>query len=129
VAGGSLPRPQKHYVKLSGRLAAGNPGSIWANQFDNLAKPAAPTYRTHRSAEIWEQTGRIGDAWCRQTGTAGHLAGGGALFLKERSPARALVLADPHAAPSTAGQRLAKLKAEGSSITEGICKQPQSRQT
>jgi len=110
-------RDPNNYVKLSGRLAAETPGAIWANQFDNLANRRAH-YRT-TGPEIWEQTGGHVDAWVSATGTGGTYAGV-ALYLKERSPAVRCVLADPHGSALHSWATAGELKAEGSSITEGI---------
>jgi len=115
-------RDPGNYVKVSGRLAeelaASEPdGAIWANQFDNTANRIGH-YRT-TGPEIWEQTaGRI-DAFTCAVGTGGTLAGVG-MFLKERNPAVRIVCADPMGAALWHWYKHGELKAEGSSITEGI---------
>jgi cysteine synthase A len=110
-------RDPANYVKLSGRIAAETPGAVWANQFDNLANREAH-YRT-TGPEIWEQCeGRI-DAWVAATGTGGTYAGV-AIFLKERDPSVRCLLADPHGSALYSWVTSGELKAEGSSITEGI---------
>jgi cysteine synthase len=115
-------RDPNNYVKLSGRLAEElaqqEPnGAIWANQFDNTANREGH-YRT-TGPEIWAQTeGRI-DAFTCAVGTGGTLAGVG-MFLKERNPEVRIVCADPMGAALYHWYRHGELKAEGSSITEGI---------
>ena len=115
-------RDPNNYVKVSGRLAeelaASEPnGAIWANQFDNVANREGH-YRT-TGPEIWEQTdGRI-DAFTCAIGTGGTLAGVG-LYLKERDARVRIVAADPMGAALYNFYKHGELKAEGSSITEGI---------
>jgi cysteine synthase A len=111
-----------NYVKYSGRLAeelalTEPNGAIWANQFDNTANRMGH-YRT-TGPEIWAQTGGRVDAFTCAVGTGGTLAGVG-LFLKERNPAIRIVLADPMGAALYHYYKHGELKAEGSSITEGI---------
>jgi cysteine synthase A len=111
-----------NYVKLSGRLAEelarSEPnGAIWANQFDNVANRDGH-YRT-TGPEIWEQTGGKVDAFTCAVGTGGTLAGVG-MALKERKPAVRIVLADPMGAALYHYYKHGELKAEGTSITEGI---------
>lgn len=111
-----------NYVKLSGRLAQelarSEPnGAIWANQFDNPANREGH-YRT-TGPEIWEQTGGRVDAFTCAVGTGGTLTGV-ATALKERNPAVRVVLADPMGAALYHYYKHGVLKAEGSSITEGI---------
>jgi cysteine synthase A len=115
-------RDPNNYVKLSGRIAEEMArtephGAIWANQFDNTANRDGH-YRT-TGPEIWEQTdGRI-DAFTCAVGTGGTLAGVG-MFLKERNPQVRIALADPMGAALYSFYKHGELKAEGSSITEGI---------
>ena len=111
-----------NYVKLSGRiaeeLARTEPnGAIWANQFDNVANRNGH-YRT-TGPEIWEQTEGKVDAFTCAVGTGGTLAGVG-LALKERNPTVKIVLADPMGAALYHYYKHGELKAEGSSISEGI---------
>lgn len=119
----ALPyKDPNNYVKYSGRLAAelaqNEPnGAIWANQFDNVANRAGH-YRT-TGPEIWEQTGGRIDAFTCAVGTGGTFAGVG-MFLKERRPDVRIVLADPMGAALYNWYKHGELKAEGSSITEGI---------
>jgi cysteine synthase A len=111
-----------NYVKYSGRLAeelarTEPNGAIWANQFDNVANREGH-YRT-TGPEIWEQTGGRIDAFTCAVGTGGTLAGVG-MFLKERKPEVRIVLADPMGAALYSFYKHGELKAEGTSITEGI---------
>ena len=111
-----------NYVRVSERvaqeLAASEPnGAIWANQFDNLANREG--HRATTGAEIWEQTGGRVDAFTCAVGTGGTLAGV-ALALKERNPNIRIVLADPMGSALYNWYARGELKAEGSSITEGI---------
>lgn len=111
-----------NYVKYSGRLAEelakSDPrGAIWANQFDNPANRKAHIETT--GPEIWAQTeGRI-DGFVSAVGTGGTLAGVG-IALKERNPKIAIALADPMGASLYHFYKHGELRAEGSSITEGI---------
>ena len=111
-----------NYVKVAGRLAeelakTEPNGAIWANQFDNVANREGH-YRT-TGPEIWEQTGGRIDAFTCAVGTGGTLAGV-AMFLKERNPAIRIVCADPMGAALYHWYKHGELRAEGSSITEGI---------
>jgi cysteine synthase A len=111
-----------NYVKVSGRLAEEiarqNPnGAIWANQFDNQANRRAHYEST--GPEIWEQTDGTVDGFICAVGTGGTLAGVG-LYLKERNKDIKIGLADPMGAALYEYYAHGELKAEGSSITEGI---------
>ncbi|MGH6926266.1 MAG: cysteine synthase A [Propylenella sp.] len=111
-----------NYVKISGRLAdelakTEKGGAIWANQFDNVANRQAHLEST--GPEIWEQTDGKVDAFVSAVGTGGTLAGVG-MFLKERNPKIQIGLADVPGAALYNYYAHGKLKAEGSSITEGI---------
>lgn len=111
-----------NYVKVSGRLAAemgaAEPaGAMWANQFDNVANREG--HRTTTGPEIWRQTeGRV-DGFICAVGTGGTLAGVG-MFLKEQKPDVVIGLADPMGAALYSYYTTGQLKAEGTSITEGI---------
>ena len=111
-----------NYVKVSGRLADAiakhePAGAIWANQFDNVANRQAHVETT--GPEIWAQTdGRV-DAFICAVGTGGTLAGVG-MALKARRREVVVGLADPKGAALYNWYRHGELKAEGSSITEGI---------
>jgi cysteine synthase len=111
-----------NYVKVSGRLAGElaktEPhGAIWANQFDNVANRNGHVATT--GPEIWEQTGGKIDGFVCSVGTGGTLAGVG-IALKERNTAIKIALADPMGAALYSYYTTGVLKAEGSSITEGI---------
>src|SRR5687767_6398949 len=111
-----------NYVKVSGRLAEAiakeePAGAIWANQFDNVANRRGHYETT--GPEIWEQTAGQIDAFVSAVGTGGTLAGIG-MFLKERKPKVVIALADPPGASLYNWYKHGELKAEGSSITEGI---------
>ena len=111
-----------NYVKVSGRiaerLARENPeGAIWANQFDNVAN--RDIHVTTTGPEIWEQTGGTVDGFVSAIGTGGTLAGV-ALALRERNRDIVVALADVPGAAMHSYYTTGELKAEGSSITEGI---------
>jgi cysteine synthase len=106
-----------NYVRLSGRLAAELPNSVWANQFDNLANREAH-YRS-TGPEIWTQTEGNIDGWVAATGTGGTYAGV-ALYLKEQNPAVRCVVADPMGSGLYSYVKTGEISIEGSSITEGI---------
>jgi cysteine synthase A len=115
-------RNPNNYVKVSGRmaekLARTEPnGAIWANQFDNVANRQAHIETT--GPEIWEQTSGKVDGFICAVGTGGTLAGV-ATALRERNPGIAIGLADPPGAALFNYYTTGELKAEGSSITEGI---------
>ncbi len=115
-------RNPNNYVKVSGRIAEKiareEPnGALWANQFDNVANREAHIETT--GPEIWDQTeGRV-DGFICAVGTGGTLAGVAAA-LRERNPNVAIGLADPPGAALFSYYTSGELKAEGSSITEGI---------
>jgi cysteine synthase A len=111
-----------NYVKLSGRLAAQlaktEPnGAIWANQFDNVANRQGHIETT--GPEIWQQTDGKLDGFVCAVGTGGTLAGI-AMALKDRNKDIKIGLADPMGAALYSYYTTGQLKAEGSSITEGI---------
>ena len=115
-------RNPNNYVKVSGRLAeqvaAEDPkGAVWANQFDNVANRQAHIEST--GPEIWDDTGGKVDGFICSVGTGGTLAGVGTV-LKERKPDVAIGLADPGGSALFNFYDHGELKAEGSSITEGI---------
>jgi len=115
-------RDPNNYVRYSGRLAEAlartEPnGAIWANQFDNVANRDGHIKTT--GPEIWAQTEGKVDAFVSAVGTGGTLAGVG-IALKERNKNIKIVLADPEGAALYSYFEHGELKAEGSSITEGI---------
>ena len=115
-------RDDNNYIKYSGRLseeiAASHPqGAIWANQFDNVDNRNGHYETT--GPEIWQQTeGKI-DGFICAVGSGGSLAGI-AKYLREKNPSITIGLADPPGAALFHYFAHGELKAEGSSITEGI---------
>lgn len=106
-----------HFVHTSRRIAEETDNAVWANQFDNIANRRAHVTGTAR--EIWEQMdGRI-DGFTCAVGTGGTLAGVG-LGLKEFDEGITIALADPHGAALYEYYAHGELKAEGSSVAEGI---------
>jgi cysteine synthase A len=115
-------RNPNNYVKYSGRLAeklaATEPnGAIWANQFDNVANRQAHVDST--GPEIWEQTGGRVDGFICAVGSGGTLAGV-EIALRARKKDIKIGLADPMGAALYHWYAHGELKAEGSSISEGI---------
>ena len=111
-----------NYVHVSGRLAkelvaTERNGAIWANQFDNVANRTGHFHTT--GPEIWKQTDGKVDGFVSAVGTGGTLAGVG-MALKERNAKIKIALADPMGAALYNYYKHGELKAEGSSITEGI---------
>ena len=111
-----------NYVKVSGRLAeqlakSEANGAIWANQFDNVANRDGHIRTT--AQEIWAQTNGKVDGFVSAVGTGGTLAGVAA-GLNEKNNAVKIALADPLGAALYSFYTEGVLKAEGSSITEGI---------
>ena len=108
----------KYSQRLAERLAQSEPnGAIWANQFDNIANRQAHIDTT--APEIWEQTQGKVDGFICAVGTGGTLAGV-AMGLRMRNPAVKIGIADPDGAALYNYYKNGELKAEGSSITEGI---------
>ena len=111
-----------NYVHVAERLAAelarSEPhGVLYANQWDNLSNRNGHMRST--GPEIWAQTdGRV-DGFTCAIGTGGTLAGVG-LYLKERKPSVVIAAADPMGAAMYAYIKHGELRAQGSSITEGI---------
>ena len=106
-----------HFVHTSRRLAEETPGAIWANQFDNIANRRA--HITGTAEEIWTQMeGRV-DGFTCAAGTGGTLAGVG-MGLKAHDEGIRIALTDPHGAALYEYYACGELKAEGSSVAEGI---------
>ncbi len=106
-----------HFVHTSRRMAEETPGAIWANQFDNIANRKAHIVGT--AEEIWTQMeGRI-DGFACAAGTGGTIAGVG-LGLKAHDDTITIALADPHGAALYEYYAHGELKAEGTSVAEGI---------
>ena len=113
-------RNPNNYVKYSKRLAeqlnkTEKNGAVWANQFDNVANRQAHVETT--GPEIWKQTaGKVNGFIC-SCGSGGTLAGV-ALALQDKGVK--IGLADPMGAALYSFYTNGELKADGSSITEGI---------
>ena len=115
-------RNPNNYVKYSARLAARlnqelPEGAIWANQFDNLANRQGHIETT--AEEIWAHTGGKIDGFICAVGTGGTL-GGVSMGLKAKRGSIAIGVADPPGSAIYDYYANGELKAEGSSITEGI---------
>ena len=115
-------KDENNYVKYSGRLAEKlnqerEGGAIWANQFDNVANRIAHIETT--GPEIWEQTDGKVDGFTCAIGTGGTLAGTG-IFLKSKNANIRIAASDPMGASMYHWFKQGALKAEGTSITEGI---------
>ncbi len=113
-------RNPNNYVRYSGRLAEelakSEPnGAIWANQFDNVANRQAHVEST--GPEIWDDTQGKVDGFICAVGSGGTLAGV-AMALQDKGVK--IGLADPEGAALYSYYTTGELKAEGSSITEGI---------
>jgi cysteine synthase A len=111
-----------NYVKYSGRLAErlareNSAGAIWANQFDNIANRRAHFETT--AEEIWRQTDGNVDGFVCAVGSGGTI-GGVSDALKAKNKNIMIALADPMGAALYSYYTTGVLKAEGSSITEGI---------
>ena len=112
----------ENYVKVSERMAIeigqDHPqGAIWANQFDNIANRRAHFETT--GPEIWQELDGKIDGFTCSVGTGGTLAGVG-MALKERNTDIKIALSDPMGSALFNFYKFGNLKAEGSSITEGI---------
>lgn len=115
-------REPGNYVHVSERLAkelneSAPNGAIWANQFDNVANRQAHIETT--GPEIWQQTAGKVDGFICAVGTGGTLAGV-ATTLRGLNKNIKIGLADPMGAALYNYYANGELKAEGSSITEGI---------
>ncbi|MEM7171795.1 MAG: cysteine synthase A [Pseudomonadota bacterium] len=111
-----------NYVHVSERLAKEldakeENGAIWAQQFDNVANKQGHVETT--GPEIWAQTDGKVDGFVCAVGTGGTLAGV-ATALRDKNKDVEIGLADPMGAALYHFYAHGELKAEGSSITEGI---------
>ncbi len=106
-----------HFVHTSRRIAQETPNAVWANQFDNIANRRA--HITGTAEEIWAQTGGQIHGFVCAAGTGGTIAGVG-MALKAKNPDVQIALADPHGAALYSFYACGELKAEGSSVAEGI---------
>ena len=103
---------------LANELAAAHPeGVIWANQFDNTAN--AEGHYTSTGPEIWEQTGGKIDGFTCAVGSGGTISGVGR-YLKDQNPDITIALSDPEGSALFHYYEHGELKAEGSSVSEGI---------
>ena len=107
----------EHFQHKSRRLAEETPGAVWMGQFDNLANRQAHIETT--AEEIWADTGGRVDGFTCSVGTGGTLAGTG-IGLKSKRGDIVVALTDPHGAALYSWFARGELKAEGSSLAEGI---------
>ncbi|HCQ81772.1 MAG TPA: cysteine synthase A [Rhodobiaceae bacterium] len=115
-------KDENNYIKYSGRLAqelaeTSENGAVWANQFDNIANRQAHIETT--GPEIWAQTAGNVNGFTCAIGTGGTLAGT-AIYLKQQNPDIRIAAADPMGASMFHWFKHGELRAEGTSITEGI---------
>ncbi len=106
-----------HFVHTSRRIAEETEGAVWANQFDNIANRRAHIEST--APELWEQMEHRIDGFVCAAGTGGTIAGVG-MGLKAFDEKVTIALADPHGAALYNYYAHGELKAEGSSVAEGI---------
>jgi cysteine synthase len=113
------PNNYVHYSRrLAEALAKSEPnGAIWANQWDNTANRQAHIDTT--SQEIWDDLGGKVDGFVSAIGSGGTL-GGVSDGLKAKRKSIQIALADVPGAALYSYYTTGELKAEGSSITEGI---------
>jgi cysteine synthase A len=115
-------KDDNHYPKVARRMAeelnktAPN-GAVWANQFDNVANRQGHIDTT--GPEIWRDTDGKVDGFVCAVGSGGTL-GGVSMALKERNKGVVIGIADPGGAALYEWYKNGALKAEGTSITEGI---------
>jgi cysteine synthase A len=107
----------EHFQHKSRRLAEETPGAVWMGQFDNLANRQAHVETT--AEEIWADTGGRIDGFTCAVGTGGTLAGTG-IGLKAKRDSVTIALTDPHGAALYNWFAHGELRAEGSSVAEGI---------
>ena len=113
------PNNYVHYSRrLAEALAETEPnGAIWANQWDNTANRRAHIETT--AEEIWTDTDGKVDGFVSAVGSGGTL-GGVSDGLKAKRRDIQIALADVPGAALYSWYTTGVLKAEGSSITEGI---------
>jgi len=113
------PNQYVHYSqRLAEALAKSEPnGAIWANQWDNTANRQAHIEGT--AEEIWADTQGKVDGFVSAVGSGGTL-GGVSDGLKAKRRDIKIALADVPGAALYSYYTTGVLKAEGSSITEGI---------
>jgi cysteine synthase A len=113
---------ENHYPKVARRLAEEKAktepnGAIWANQFDNVANRQGHLETT--GPEIWRDTDGKVDGFICAVGSGGTL-GGVSMALKAKNKNVVIGIADPGGAALYNWYKNGELKAEGTSITEGI---------
>jgi cysteine synthase A len=111
-----------HYPKVARRIAEEKArtepnGAIWANQFDNIANRQGHIDTT--APEIWRDTDGKVDGFICAVGSGGTL-GGVSVGLKAKNKNVVIGIADPGGAALFNYYKHGELKAEGTSITEGI---------
>ncbi len=106
-----------HFVHTSRRIAEETQNAVWANQFDNVANRRAHIEGT--APELWAQLEGRMDGFTCAAGTGGTIAGVG-LGLKAEDENIRIALTDPHGAALYNYFANGELKAEGSSVAEGI---------
>ncbi len=112
----------QNYVHVAARLAeelAGTEpnGVLYANQWENTDNGDGH-YRS-TGPEIWKQTGGKVDAFCCAIGTGGTISGVGR-YLREQNPNVVVAVTDPMGSCMYHHYKHGELRAEGSSISEGI---------
>lgn len=113
---------ENHYPKVARRIAEEKAktepnGAIWANQFDNVANRQGHIDTT--APEIWNDTQGKVDGFICAVGSGGTL-GGVSMGLKAKNKDVVIGIADPGGAALYNYYKHGALKAEGTSITEGI---------
>jgi cysteine synthase A len=113
---------ENHYPKVARRIAEAKAksepnGAIWANQFDNIANRQGHIDTT--APEIWRDTDGKVDGFICSVGSGGTL-GGVSMGLKAKNKNVVIGIADPGGAALYNWYKRGELKADGTSITEGI---------
>ena len=111
-----------NYIRQSETLAnelnkSERNGVLWANQFDNISNMNGHFDTT--GPEIWAQLDGKVDGFTCAVGTGGTLAGV-SKYLKEKKEDIKIFLSDPYGSALYNYYKKDELKAEGTSITEGI---------